>query len=97
MGIVESTEKYWSEEGREGEDGCYRYGDEAWDVRPWVKTYAHEVCCDRWGVVERHLLVAQRCDEEDASPKMSASHYARNAGEEESEHNGVVLEVGVVD
>ena len=72
MGVVQGAKDEGSEENGEGEKGDCSYCDKAGEVETGCEAFPHEVGCDGWGVVKCHLLEAQRCDEEDAGPEMSA-------------------------
>ena len=57
---------------------------------------AEEIRKDGRGVVESHLLEAQSRHEEDTAPEKSPCKHAGHAREDKAKHDGVVLEVGVV-
>ena len=71
--------------------------DEAAKVEARKDTAAEQEGEDGQGVVQGHLLEGHGGDEEDGGPEVAVGKHAGHGGQDEAEHDGVVLEVNVVD
>jgi len=83
------------EEGKRNCGGCGD-GDKARNVDTREHADGQKVGKYGEGVVKGHLLKAQGCDEEDASPQIPAREQAGHTGHNQAQHNRVVLEVDVI-
>lgn len=81
----------------EGCDCCEGDGEEAGDVEFWGDAGSKEVGEDCGCVEEGHLFEAKGRDEVEACPERTAADETGNGGEDEAEHDCVVLEVAIVD
>jgi len=69
--IIEGAEQQRGEYGGEGEDSDRSDGEKTAEVELWIETDAEKVSEDGWGIVQRHLLEAERQDEKDTGPEIS--------------------------
>lgn len=94
--VVKCAEKKGQEEEREGGECDYCNFKKPSEVEFGEDADAEKVGKKRWSVVECHLLESECCDEEDAAPHKASCHDARHAGNNEAEHDCVVLKVHMV-
>lgn len=74
-----------------------RDAEEPANVELRAHAASKQVAKDSRRVEQRHLLEPQRGDEVERCPERAPADEARYGGEDEAEHDGVVLEMPVVD
>ena len=81
----------------EGDKRCESYAGKPKVVEARDDAGPEEQREDGRRVIQRHLFIHERRNEERTAPQEAAGEDAGYAGKHEAEHNGVVLEVRMVD
>ena len=95
--IVCDTHQEWEVQHSERGHSRQRNCEEPHDVDPGEKADAQQVCEHRRRIEQGHLFETKRANEEDAPPQWSSSDHARKCCNCKAKHDGIVLEVPVVD
>lgn len=94
--IVCNPSKEWKVEESEGRNSGDANLNEPRDTYSWKHAYPQQICKNSWRIEQRHLFKAQCAYEKDTAPQVTSSKHARHARHSETQHDGVVLKMSVV-
>lgn len=94
--VVEGASEKWQKKDCKGEDGRKGDAQEARDVDAREDAAAQQEEEDGYGVVQRHDLETQARNKKHRRPEVAPRHHGRHAGHNEAQHDGVVLEVHMI-
>lgn len=94
--VVEDSEHDGEKQRSKGEKRSNRHARQSDQIHSGPDADSQEVGKDGWRIVESHLLEPQGQDKKDAGPHVSSSQNTRHAGHDETQHDGIILKVHMV-